>query len=100
MKRFKNLRLELIFWIAALIALATNNPIDHHFTLCPLAILGFEVWCPGCGLGRSISYLFQGEFALSVHQHWLGIPAVGIIFYRIYQLSTTKDYKNLIQLTN
>lgn len=88
MKRFRNLPIELVFWIAALTVLAISNPTEHHFTLCPLANLGLEDWCPGCGLGRSISYLFRGEFATSFHQHWLGMPALGIILYRIYQLAT------------
>ncbi len=90
MKGFKNLPVELIFWCTALAALAITNPTNHHFTLCPLANLGFEEWCPGCGLGRSISYLFRGNFAQSFNQHWLGMPALGIILFRIYQLLRKK----------
>jgi hypothetical protein len=78
---------ELVFWITAMIALAITSPTEQaHFTLCPLKLLGFT-WCPGCGLGHSISFLFHGDIKSSFHAHWLGIPAVLIIFYRIYVLA-------------
>ncbi|WP_443937205.1 DUF2752 domain-containing protein [Pedobacter sp. MW01-1-1] len=86
MKYMKSLPLELFFWITALTLLASSNPHEHHFTLCPLASLGFEAWCPGCGLGRSISCIFHGEFSQSFRQHWFGFPALTILFYRIYTL--------------
>jgi hypothetical protein len=77
---------ELVFWVAGLIALAITNPTEQaHFTLCPLKLLGFT-WCPGCGLGHSISFLFHGDIKSSFHAHWLGIPALMIILYRIYVL--------------
>ncbi|ASU32319.1 hypothetical protein MuYL_0416 [Mucilaginibacter xinganensis] len=44
-------------------------------------------WCPGCGLGHSISFLFHGDIKNSLHAHWLGIPAVGVILYRIVVLA-------------
>lgn len=90
MKYIKSFPIELVFWTLALVLLATADPHDHHFTLCPLANLGLT-WCPGCGLGRSITYLFHGEINASLAQHWFGIPALLVICYRIYQLS-----KNLV----
>ncbi|WP_131538208.1 DUF2752 domain-containing protein [Pedobacter nototheniae] len=90
MKYIKSFPLELSFWIIALVLLATANSHEHHFTLCPLANLGFEQWCPGCGLGRSISQIFHGEFSQSFKQHWFGFPALLIIFYRIYTLIKNK----------
>ncbi len=77
---------EMICWILAIGALATSNPHEHHYSLCPIANLGFD-FCPGCGLGRSISALLQGEIATSFSLHWFGIPATGILIYRIYQLA-------------
>ena len=80
---------ELILWIAALLLLGTANLHAHsntsHFTLCPLANLGFD-WCPGCGIGRAIAHLLQGDFKESLNQHWLGIPALLIITNRIVVL--------------
>lgn len=84
--KMRNIPFEALIWIAALTALAFSNPLeDPHYTICPLALSGIE-WCPGCGLGRSISALFHGEFKLSWEYHWLGIPAVLIIVYRIKSL--------------
>ena len=91
----KRFPLELVFWILALVLLASANPHAHHFSLCPLANVGIE-WCPGCGLGRSISALFHGELRESVHFHWFGIPAVLVIVYRIITLSTLTIKRNLI----
>jgi hypothetical protein len=81
---------ELVFWIAALFSLAFTNPAGQgHFSLCPLKAMGIT-WCPGCGLGHSISWLFRGNTRNSFHAHWLGIPALIIILYRIYTLIATK----------
>lgn len=81
----KRFPLELCIWSGALIVLALSYPGAKHFTLCPMANLGIH-WCPGCGLGRSLSYLLQGEIRLSWDQHWFGIPALSILIYRILQL--------------
>lgn len=92
--------LELLFWITAMVLLAMNNisHTDHadHFSLCPLENMGFD-WCPGCGLGRSISYLLHGELQQSIEMHWLGIPALMVLWYRIFILSKQELHKrNLI----
>jgi len=98
MKHLNNFPLELVFWLTALILLAAADTHSHHFTLCPLANLGYEGWCPGCGLGRSISHLFHGEFTESFKQHWFGIPAFIIIVCRIYTLiNKNTTFKILIK---
>jgi hypothetical protein len=77
---------ELIFWIAALIALAICDPAQPaHFSLCPFKLLGIT-WCPGCGIGHAIAFLFHGDIARSIDAHWFGIPALGIILWRIIVL--------------
>lgn len=78
---------ELFVWIAglSLLALADTDTLSS-FTVCPLALLGFEQYCPGCGLGRSISYLFHGNLAASWQAHPLAIPVVIALLYRIAQL--------------
>ncbi|WP_317163649.1 DUF2752 domain-containing protein [Mucilaginibacter aquatilis] len=40
-------------------------------------------WCPGCGIGHSISWLLHGNIQQSFKAHWLGIPALLVIIYRI-----------------
>lgn len=80
---WKLLGIEALIWIFGLVYLALiNSPEANHFTICPLSNLGFE-FCPGCGLGKSISYLFRGDFASSFHSHPLGIFALAIIIFRI-----------------
>jgi len=77
---------EGFIWIAALFYFAFfANPSETHFTICPLANAGFE-HCPGCGLGNSISLFFHGYFTESFNTHILGMPALIIIFHRIYSV--------------
>ncbi len=83
----KKIPLEAIIWTLALIALALYRPTETHITLCPLANLGFD-FCPGCGLGRSISFLFHGDIKLSYEAHPLGIFAVIVLSFRIVKLVT------------
>jgi hypothetical protein len=84
--KFIKSNFELIFWIAALAALGFSDPAQTHYVLCPLRLMGFT-WCPGCGIGHAIAYLFHGDIRASFHAHWLGIPALGILLYRIYVLA-------------
>jgi hypothetical protein len=74
----RNIPIELIIWVSGLLWLAFSHPEDTHFTVCPLALVGFE-HCPGCGLGHSISYLLRGEWQLSWQSHPLGTFALVII---------------------
>ncbi|MES2377029.1 MAG: DUF2752 domain-containing protein [Bacteroidota bacterium] len=86
MIKFLKTNFELIFWIAALIALAIANPAaESQYSLCPFKAIGIT-WCPGCGIGHAISWLFHGDLVRSWHAHWLGVPALIIIGYRIFVL--------------
>lgn len=86
----KALPVEALTWMLGLLSLAVLPvPEGDHVTICPLHHLGFA-WCPGCGLGRSISLLFHGEAMRSLEVHPLGIFAVIILSFRIFQL--TKHY--------
>ncbi|WP_423147605.1 DUF2752 domain-containing protein [Rubrolithibacter danxiaensis] len=78
---------ELTFWFTALILLISLSPEkEQHFSLCPLANLG-TTWCPGCGLGRSISSFLHGDIKSSLHFHWFGIPSLFILIHRIFILT-------------
>jgi hypothetical protein len=78
--------LEGFIWTAALFYFAFFvNPFETHFTICPLSKAGYEN-CPGCGLGNSILLFFHGYFIESFKTHILGIPALLIIFHRIYSI--------------
>lgn len=91
--------LELLFWLTGLLLLGLADPQvkggHHHFTLCPLANLGFS-WCPGCGIGRSITQLMHGNFAESFNQHWFGLPALFIIGWRIVVLVRLNFFKDRV----
>lgn len=74
-------RKEAFIWLSALLLLALSNPYIHHYTLCPLDNLGFD-YCPGCGLGRSIGFLFRLDFVSSFFSHPLGIPVTAFLISR------------------
>lgn len=83
---FKKKHLEGWFWIIAIGALALINPLtEGHGTLCVARNLNFG-FCPGCGLGHSIAWLFRGNIIESFRAHPLGLPAMVILMTRSYQL--------------
>lgn len=82
---------ELVIWFVALVLLAFMSPDNDHFSLCPLKNAGFS-FCPGCGLGHSISYFFRGEVLESFHSHPLGLFAITILLMRIFQLLKSLIY--------
>ncbi|NEU09144.1 DUF2752 domain-containing protein [Flavihumibacter sp. R14] len=82
----RKLPLELLAWIFAIAILAFSNPAMRHYTLCPFNYLGIS-WCPGCGIGRSISSLLHFNLQASLNYHWFGIPAFFILLHRIWLLS-------------
>jgi len=85
-KFWKLIGLEAFIWMIGLVYLGLiPSSNSTHFTICPLANLGLE-FCPGCGLGNSISYLFRGDIVASIHSHPLGIFAIIIIITRIISL--------------
>ena len=85
----KHFPYEALIWLTGLIALAFYFPDGSHFSICPFSWVGFS-FCPGCGLGRSVSHLFHGEIMMSLNTHPLGIFAVIVLSYRIIEL--TKNY--------
>ncbi|MBN8546629.1 MAG: DUF2752 domain-containing protein [Ignavibacteria bacterium] len=81
---------EVTIWVAAIFYLFFYDPFkESDFTFCIYSNLGFE-YCPGCGLGRSVSYLLHGEPGLSWETHKLGLLALPMLLYRIVQISYTQ----------
>lgn len=76
---------EITFWIVALLLLAAMSPQNEHASLCPFNAMGLS-FCPGCGLGHSISWLFHGDLKSSFNAHPMGWFAVVILIYRIITL--------------
>ena len=77
---------ELSVWVGGLLWLALMNPAaEVHFSLCIFKWIGLS-FCPGCGLGHSISWLFHGKLQQSLNAHPLGIFAVVVLLFRIFTL--------------
>jgi hypothetical protein len=92
--QFKRAHLEGFFWLAAITALALHSPMDEgHSSLCLAKNLNIG-FCPGCGLGTSISWLFRGQLSQSFTSHPLGIPAVVILVHRIWTIFKPPNTKN------
>ena len=84
--KFRKAHFEAYFWIIAILFLAFTNPEgESHFTLCLFKNLGLP-FCPGCGLGHSIAYLFKGEWIASWQAHPLGSMAIVILIIRAYTI--------------
>lgn len=82
----KRFHIEAFIWISAIITLATVNPYSEgHYTLCLFNNLGLS-FCPGCGIGRSISCVLHGNILDSFNFHPLGILAILILLYRIFTI--------------
>lgn len=85
-------------WIIALFLLYNISPEGEHLSMCPLYNLGFD-FCPGCGIGRSIFHVLHFDFIESFSQHFLGVFALTMILYRIFNLTIIPLFKNKIKLT-
>ena len=76
---------EAWIWTTALVFLALNTPSGNHYSFCLFHNIGIP-FCPGCGIGRSITLFFHGDFHGSFMCHPLGIPAVILLISRIYSI--------------
>ncbi len=89
-KYLRKLDFEAMFWLVAFLYLTYINPYTpKHLDFCLFSLVGIDN-CPGCGLGKSISMVFHGNFADSFNSHPLGIPALILIIKRIYHLIRNK----------
>jgi hypothetical protein len=90
---------ELIIWPAALILLFVMNPhCDNGPGFCLLKRLGIP-WCPGCGLGHSVSFLLHGEWKEAFKSHFLGPFALIMLVYRTFQLARLQ-WQSFAELKN
>jgi hypothetical protein len=98
-KLIRTLNVEACFWIGGLCYLALIDPATGgHLNLCLHKWLGFD-WCPGCGLGTSISYMLHGNLTGSFEAHPLGGIALVVITVRLIAL-LKDNYKYNITLKN
>ncbi len=78
-------RLEGFVWITGLVLMAVMSPQNTHASLCPLKMVN-SGFCPGCGLGHSIAWLFRGDVIQSFEAHPLGILAVAVLLWRVWAI--------------
>ncbi|TRX23612.1 DUF2752 domain-containing protein [Flavobacterium franklandianum] len=80
-----------------LILFDQNTHLETDQSLCPLKMLsGFP--CPGCGITKSLVYLYEGDLQKSLYYHILGpfvilfcIVTIGVL---ATELITKKEYFN------
>jgi len=82
--------LEWIVFAGGLCALAFMDPSVNGVSLCLIEQAGIP-FCPGDGLGHSISYTFRGDWGKALDAHFMGPAAVIILILRILYL-----WKNLL----
>ncbi|MEX0770302.1 MAG: DUF2752 domain-containing protein [Balneolaceae bacterium] len=84
--------LEWTILLGGMILLAWMDPYANNgFSLCLLD--AFNIYCPGDGLGHSISFIFRGLWLEAWQSHPAGFLAVIVITWRIYHL-TFKRFLN------
>lgn len=72
-----------------------SGHIETEQSLCPFKMLtGFP--CPGCGITKSMLFLYQGDWLTSLYYHAFGpftvlgcVAAIGILIVELY---TGKEY--------
>jgi hypothetical protein len=86
LNKIRSMEFEAFIWISALIYLILIDPnASNHLNFCFFSLIGVE-YCPGCGLGRSISMILHGYVLSSFQIHPLGFFAIVIIVLRITKL--------------
>ncbi len=82
----KQIEWETVLWLSGLLYLFFINPYNEQsFSLCLFHNLGID-FCPGCGIGRSISFIYHLDFLNSFNAHPLGLIAFMLIIHRIITL--------------
>lgn len=72
-----------------------NGHIEAEQSLCPFKLItGFP--CPGCGITKSLIFLYEGDFLKSIYYHLFGpltfIFCIIAIFVLTAELVTKKEY--------
>lgn len=100
MHHFKK-HLEWVAFATGLLLLALMDPANAGSSLCLFEWIGID-FCPGEGLGHSISYSFRGNFDAAFQAHIAGPFTILILTARIasvwrtlyHQSTPTKELLN------
>ncbi|HEU4495567.1 MAG TPA: DUF2752 domain-containing protein [Flavobacterium sp.] len=76
-----------------------HNHLESDQSLCPFKMLtGFP--CPGCGITKSLVYLYEGDLAKSFYYHLFGpfalVFCIAAVITLAAELATGKEYFNTI----
>ncbi len=76
-----------------------DNHLETDQSLCPFKMLtGFP--CPGCGITKSLVYLYQGDLQKSFSYHIFGpfafIFCMAVIIILITEIRTKNEYFNSV----
>lgn len=85
---------EISVFTTGLFLLAMMDPeVANGPSLCLFDAIGIS-FCPGEGLGHSISYVFHGQIDNALRANMFGPVAIAILGGRIIQL-LLKNYKSI-----
>lgn len=86
MRDFFRKYFEVLAFSTGLLLLALMDPeASNGFSLCLFDLIGIP-FCPGDGLGHSVSYFFRGQINNALEANLLGPFAIFIIGGRIAHL--------------
>ncbi len=61
----------------------TQKSIENKTSFCPLKLIS-GIPCPGCGVSKSIMYLYEGNFSKSIEHHLFGWLFLLILVYLLF----------------
>lgn len=74
------------------ILLTNNGTLENEQSFCPFKMLtGFP--CPGCGITKSLVYLYEGDVLKSITFHLFGPLVLVLAIYCLIKLSLELYYK-------
>ena len=84
----------LVLIIPFFIHLTHNGSIESEQSFCPFKMLtGFP--CPGCGITKSLVYIYEGDLLKSITFHLFGPVVLVLSLYFLIKLSLELYYKKL-----
>lgn len=84
----------LVLIIPFFILLTNNGSLESEQSFCPFKMLtGFP--CPGCGITKSLVYIYEGDLLKSITFHLFGPVVLVLSLYFLIKLSLELYYKKL-----
>lgn len=82
----------LVLIIPFFILITNNGSLESEQSFCPFKMLtGFP--CPGCGITKSMVYLYEGDLLKSITFHLFGPVVLVLSVYFLIKLSLELYYK-------